>query len=208
MTLVATLKELKSVMARKLPIGVKIMGDEDAPAWAPETQRIAPKTPAARQFNPFDKLVVGARDKQNNYVLLFIVGAKKNSQCTQYFTPGATYRISSYKVRDEQERFYSPPLAFSIDCSQALFEQVDLGSFPAWKPKDNIASLLARKTERRIDLAGKVLKVDTYNKEKKRRNVTLVDSSGHTVELMLFDKIGTKADNISVGDVVCFTDML
>ena len=77
MVLVATLKELKSTMARKLPIEVKIMGDEDAPAWAPETQRIAPKTAAARQFNPFDKLVVGARDKQNNYVLLFFVSAKK-----------------------------------------------------------------------------------------------------------------------------------
>ena len=145
MMLVATLRELKTTAARKLPIEVQIMGDEDAPVWAPFTQHIKPAAQAWRQFKAFDKFCVGARDKDNNYVLLSSVGAKAIATCKEYFNPGLQWRISNYKVRDEQERFYAPPLGFSIDCSNTAFAQAALGQIPAWKPKDNIASAMARR---------------------------------------------------------------
>ena len=218
MALVATLKELKTTTARKLPIEVQIMGDESAPVWEPFTEHIKPAASAARQFKPFDKHCVGARDKQNNYVLLTAVGAKAIPNCKKHFKSGQQYRITGYKVRDEQERYYAPPLAFSIDCSNASFEKADLGVFPAWKPKDNIASLMTRKTPNRVDLAGKII-VNTYNAEKKRREVTLVDASAHRPELMLFEtscqenkerQVDEKQNayaSFQVGDTVCFTDM-
>ena len=205
MSLIATLKELKSPSARALPIEVRIMGDADAPVWTPFTQKIKPST-TGRQFTAFEKLCVGARDKHNNYVMLSAVGAKPIAACKVHFKPGNQLRISGYKVRNEQERYYSPPLAFSIDCADAVFENADLGEIPAWKPQDNIASLVARKTPRCVDVVGKVVSIGEYNNTKKRRDVTLVDASNHTLDVMLFDPLAQNIDSVA-DTVVCFTNM-
>ena len=205
MALIATLKELKSPTARALPIEVRIMGDEDAPVWASFTTQIKPSA-TGRQFKAFDKLCVGARDKSNNYVMLSAVGAKAIEACKVHFQPGKQLRISGYKVRNEQERYYSPPLAFSIDCADAVFEKADLGQIPAWKPQDNIASLVARKTQRCVDVVGKVVVFGEYNQIKKRRDITLVDGSKHNLDVMLFDPLAQSIDNVA-DKVVCFTNM-
>ena len=104
MSLIATLKELKSPSARALPIEVRIMGDTDAPVWAPFTQKVKPST-TGRQFTPFDKFCVGARDKHNNYVMLSVVGPKPIATWKIHFAPGKQLRISGYKVRNEEERY-------------------------------------------------------------------------------------------------------
>ena len=130
MSLIATLKELKSPSARALPIEVRIMGDDDAPVWKAFTTQIKPLA-TGRQFKSFDKLCVGARDKNNNYVMLSAVGEKAIAACKVHFQPGKQLRISGYKVRNEQERYCSPPLAFSIDCVDAVFDNADLGQTPA-----------------------------------------------------------------------------
>ena len=80
MSLVATLKELKSPSARALPIEVRIMGDADAPVWAPFTQNIKPSA-TGRQFKSFDKLCVAARDQHHSYVMLSAVGVKPIEAC-------------------------------------------------------------------------------------------------------------------------------
>ena len=101
--LVASLHELRTPAAQKLPIEVRVMGDASAPTHLGGTDRIEPKT-GGKQFAAFDKFSRGVRDGKNDYVHVTASGAKLNEKMAE-LVPGRWVRITNYAIASENQKF-------------------------------------------------------------------------------------------------------
>ncbi len=177
MPLTAKIKELKaSTHARNLPLQVQFMGDEDAPVYKPWAALIKPKKD--QKWKPFDKHCIGGRDSDNNYIVFTAVGQKEIEKFKKVAKAGTQSVIKDYKVRTENERFYAPPLGFSVDCSAAAFEKPKqlFQDLPPWRPTHNIASIMAKKTERRPRLRLSIVRCKNEPCKKNTDASSLQDS--------------------------------
>ena len=190
--LVASLHELRTPAAQKLPIEVRVMGDASAPTHLGGTDRIEPKT-GGKQFAAFDKFSRGVRDGKNDYVHVTASGAKLNEKMAE-LVPGRWVRITNYAIASENQKFYAPPLGFSINVNKATIVEIpEPANFPTWRVKVNIASILAKVSERKTDVAGKVIHVSEPRPKKEGSpdmvaDVVVLDNSKHKADLAYWDK--------------------